>query len=110
MARYLVLGKYTPQGASGAQRDGFEVREREGAKAMAAAGATVESWMWLDWTTWDFGFIVRADDPKALIRVASYSATTGAFERISWSEILDSAEMTSTGGALDYRPPGQASS
>src|SRR5688572_27244279 len=109
MPRYLTLAKYTPQGAAGARKDGYAVRVQEGSKAFESVGARIESWMWLDWTDWDFAFIVEAPHSEALVRIASMSAATGAFARVYVSQILDSDAMDQGVSGITYRPPGERS-
>jgi uncharacterized protein with GYD domain len=103
------LGKYSAQGAAGARKDGYATRVEEGSKAFESVGAKIESWMWLDWTEWDFGFIADVREPDALVRITSLSAATGAFTRVYVSQIHDSDTMDHGISGISYRPPGERS-
>ena len=109
MAKYLCLGKYSAQGAAGARKDGYATREQEGSKAFESVGAKIESWMWLDWTEWDFAFIADVPLPETLVRITSLTAATGTFTRAYISQILDSDAMDQGVSGISYRPPGAQS-
>ncbi len=105
MAKYMLIGSYTSEGAKGLLKDGGTKRVEAARAAIASAGGTVESFYF------GFGsddFYVTVDVPDH-VAAAAAALTIGASGRtktrtvvlITPEEIDRSAQVS-----VDYRPPG----
>jgi len=105
MARYLVIGSYTAEGAAGLLREGGTGRRAAAEQAVASVGGSLES------LYWGFG----SDDYYAIVEMPNHAAATAASLKISSSgssrvrtvplmtaEDLDAAARLSP----TFRPPG----
>jgi uncharacterized protein with GYD domain len=105
MAKYLVIGTYTPDGAAGLLKEGGTGRVAAARQAVESVGGTLES------LHWGFG----KDDFFAMVDMPSHAAATAASLKISASgtshvrtiplmtaEDLDAAAKLSP----SFRPPG----
>ena len=105
MAKYLLIGSYTAEGAKGVLAEGGSSRRDAAAKAIASAGGTLESFYF------GFGsddFYVTIDYPDHASAAAA-ALTIGAAGRtqartivLLTPEEVDSASQKS----IEYRPPG----
>ncbi|HLE89046.1 MAG TPA: GYD domain-containing protein [Candidatus Limnocylindria bacterium] len=105
MAKYLVIGSYTAEGAAGVLKEGGSGRRDAARQILESVGGTLES------LYWGFG----ADDFYATVDLPGHAAVTAASLKISASgsarvrtvplmtadEIDAAAKMSPT-----FRPPG----
>ena len=105
MAKYLVIGSYTAEGAAGVLREGGSGRLEAARQAVASVGGKLEA------LYWGFG----ADDFYGIVELPSHAAATAASLKISSSgssrvrtvplmtaEDIDAAAKLSPA----FRPPG----
>lgn len=105
MARYMIIGSYTAQGANGVLKEGGSRRREVAAQVISSVGGTLESFHF------GFGtddFYVIADMPSHAAAAAA-SLTVGASGAVSartvvllTPEELDAASQMT----VEYRPPG----
>jgi uncharacterized protein with GYD domain len=105
MAKYLVIGSYTAEGAAGVLKEGGSGRRAAAQAAIGSVGGTLES------LYWGFG----SDDFYAVVDLPNHAAATAASLKISSSgssrvrtiplmtaEDIDAAAKLSP----SFRPPG----
>ena len=105
MAKYLIIGSYTPEGAKGILKEGGTRRVQAAAQIMESVGGKMEALYW-GFGPDDFYLIVDAPSPAA---VAAASLTVGASGTsrtrsipILTAEDIDAASQMS----VTFRPPG----
>ena len=105
MAKYLVIGSYTAEGAKGIMREGGSGRIEAARQAVESVGGT------LDWLMWAFG----NDDYYALVDMPSDAAAAAASLVISGTGTSRSRTIPlMTAADIDaaskmsptFRPPG----
>jgi uncharacterized protein with GYD domain len=105
MAKYMLIGSYTSEGAKGLLKDGGTKRVESARAAVASAGGTIESFYF------GFGsddFYVTIDLPDhvsasaAALTIGASGRTTARTVVLITPEEIDRAAQMS----VDYRPPG----
>lgn len=107
MPRYVLLFKYSPEGAKGFLKEKAEAREAAVKKAYASAGGKVEAVYWA--AGGDYSGVVIAEMPDAA-SVAAFSmhvGSSGALDAAVGFEVLTSGEIDKAlSKGMTYRPPG----
>jgi uncharacterized protein with GYD domain len=105
MAKYLLIGSYTAEGAEGVLEEGGSSRRDAAAKAIASVGGTLESF-YFGFGSDDFYVTIEYPDHAA---AAAAALTIGAAGRtrartivLLTPEEVDAASQKS----VEYRPPG----
>ena len=105
MAKYMLIGSYTAEGAKGLLKEGGTSRRDAAAKAIASAGGTLETF-YLGFGTYDY--YVTVDFPNhasaaaaALTVGASGTSKLRTVVLLMPEEIDAAAKLT-----VDFRPPG----
>ncbi|HEY6609426.1 MAG TPA: GYD domain-containing protein [Candidatus Limnocylindria bacterium] len=105
MAKYMLIGSYTAEGAKGLLKEGGTSRRDAAAKAIASAGGTLETF-YLGFGTDDY--YVTVDFPNhasaaaaALTVGASGTSKLRTVVLLMPEEIDAAAKLT-----VDFRPPG----
>ena len=118
MAMYLVLGKYTAEGAAGVLKDGAKSRPEVSAKVVAESGGRLHGWYAVADGEWHLAMLVEypndergpADDAYTVLMGASI----GIYEKwkvmrlVTADEVDEAAERAKTQMA-SYQAPGTAS-
>jgi uncharacterized protein with GYD domain len=105
MAKYMLIGSYTAEGARGVLKEGGTKRRKAATKAISSAGGTLES-MYFGFGTDDF--YVLADFPShaaaaaASLTVGSTGAMRARTVVLLAPEELDAASKIN----VEFRPPG----
>lgn len=105
MAKYLIIGHYTADGARGLLKEGGSRRREAAEQVMSSVGGTIES---MYWGFGDDDFYIVADAPSSAA-VAAAALTVGASGTVKvrtvvllTAEELDAAAKTS----VTFRPAG----
>jgi uncharacterized protein with GYD domain len=105
MAKYMLIGGYTSDGAKGLLKDGGTARVEAARAAIASAGGTIESF-YFGFGTDDFYVTIDLPDhvaaSAAALAIASSGKTTARTVVLITPEEIDRAAQVS----VDYRPPG----
>lgn len=105
MAKYMLIGSYTSEGAQGLLKEGGSKRLEAARAAVGSAGGTIESFYF------GFGpddFYVTVDFPDhasaaaAALTIGATGRTTARTVVLITPEEIDQASKVS----VDYRPPG----
>jgi uncharacterized protein with GYD domain len=95
MPKYLLLFKYSSEGAKGFLKEKAAPREAEIRKTFAGMGGKVQEFYWA----------TGGATPAAFTMVAE---ATGAFDAVAWMEVLTSSELDrALAKTIAYRPPGR---
>ena len=106
MAKYLVTGSYTAEGAKGLMKDGGSKRVQVVTDALKAAGVTVESF-YFALGEHDVVLIVDGPDHATLTAVALATNASGAV-RLSTTVLLTPADIDAAAKkSVNYTPPGR---
>ena len=105
MAKYMLIGSYTAEGAKGLLKEGGTARLEAARGAIASAGGTIESF-YFGFGSDDFYVTVDMPDHVAASAVAlaigSSGKTTARTVVLITPQEIDRAAQVS----VDYRPPG----
>jgi uncharacterized protein with GYD domain len=105
MAKFLILGSYTPDGAKGLIKEGGSGRKAAIAKALEGLGGKIES---IYWGVGANDLVVICDMPDNVSALALGMAgnATGSL-RISTTPLLSAEDVDAAGKkAVTYRPAG----
>ncbi|MEX1157147.1 MAG: GYD domain-containing protein [Chloroflexota bacterium] len=105
MAKYLVIGSYTAQGAAGVLKEGGSGRRDAARQVIESVGGTLES------IYWGFGtddFYATADMPSAAAAAAtSLKIGASGFARLRTVPLLTAEDLdAATKLSPNYRAPG----
>ena len=107
MPKYILLFKYSPDGAKGFLKEKAEAREAAIKKAYASVGGKVEAVHWA--AGGEYTGVVVAEMPDAA-SVAAFSMVVGASGALDTGvgfEVLTSKEFDKAlSKEMTYRPPG----
>ena len=106
MPKYLLLVKYSSEGAKGFLKEKAAPRENEIRKTFDRMGAKVEAFYWATGGEHTGALIVDlpAATKAAFLMVAQ---ATGAFDIASTTELITSSELDQAlAKTIAYRPPG----
>ncbi len=105
MAKYMLIGSYTAEGAKGVLKDGGSKRRQAATEAIASAGGSLESF-YFGFGTDDFYVVIDAPDHAAMaaaaLTIGAAGRTTARTIVLLTPEDIDRAAQVS----VDYRPPG----
>lgn len=105
MAKYMLIGSYTSEGAKGLLKDGGSKRVEAARAAVASAGGTVESF-YFGFGTDDFYVTIDLPDnasaAAAALTIGASGRTTARTVVLITPEEIDRAAQVS----VDYTPPG----
>ncbi len=106
MAKYLVTGSYTAEGAKGLAKDGGSKRVQAVTSMMKAAGVTIESF-YFAFGDHDVVLIVDAPDHATVTAIALAINSSGAV-RLSTTVLLTPADVdAAVKKTVNYTPPGK---
>jgi len=106
MAKHLIVGTYTPEGASGVLREGGTGRQAAAEAAIASVGGSVESFHFALGSD-DWYVIVDPPDNAAAAAIALVGTASGTL-RSRAVPLITPEEMDAVAGrAVDFRPPGE---
>ncbi len=105
MARYLLLGKYSPAGLSGVRKDGYTSRHDGVRKWADSVGGRLECMYFMTSAGWDYAAVVECGS-DAIFSICSQGGASGAFERIEYHELrtADEADQLVAGPGV-WKPP-----
>ena len=118
MAMYLVLGKYTADGAAGVLKDGVKSRPEVVRKVVEASGGTLHGWYAVADGEWHLAMLIeRPDDATGAADdayVALMGASIGVYEkwkvmRLTSADEVDEAAQRAKTGMADFKAPGTVS-
>ena len=105
MAKYMLIGSYTRDGAKGVLKEGGSGRRDAVRKAIESAGGTLDSF-YFGFGADDFYITIDFPSHSAAAAAALTVASTGSVEArtivLLTPEEIDAASQQS----VDYRPPG----
>jgi uncharacterized protein with GYD domain len=105
VAKYMLIGSYTSEGAKGLLKEGGTSRREAAAKAIASAGGTLESF-YLGFGTDDYYVVADMPDHASVAAAALTIAASGTSRArtivLLTPEDVDKASQVS----IDFRPPG----
>lgn len=105
MAKYMLIGSYTADGAKGVLKEGGSSRRDAATKAIASAGGTLESFYY-GFGTDDFYVTIDFPDHAAAAAAALTIGAAGT-TRARTVVLLTPEEIdAATQKSVDYRPPG----
>jgi uncharacterized protein with GYD domain len=105
MAKYLIIGSYTAEGAKGVLKEGGSKRREAAAQVIASVGGKMEA------IYWGFGsddFYVIVDAPSAAaVAAASLTVSASGTSRTRTIPILTAEDIDAAAGmSVTFRPPG----
>jgi len=105
MARYMLIGSYTADGAKGVLKEGGSSRREAARKAIESAGGTLESF-YFGFGTDDYyvttDFPSHADAAAAALTVGASGTSRARTIVLLTPEEIDAASQRT----VDFRPPG----
>jgi uncharacterized protein with GYD domain len=108
MAKYLIQGSYSAEGAKGLLKEGGTSRRAAIGEMLKRSGGSMEAFYW---TFGDNDFCIIADlpDHASAAAIGLQVAGSGA-ARTSMTVLLTAEDIDKAGGqSIDYRPPGSSS-
>jgi uncharacterized protein with GYD domain len=106
MAKYLITGSYTAEGAKGLLKDGGSKRQQIVTSALKAAGVTIEAF-YFALGEHDVVLICDAPDHVTVTAVALAVNSSGSV-RLSTTVLLTPADVdAATKKSVSYTPPGR---
>jgi uncharacterized protein with GYD domain len=107
MPKYLLLFKYGSEGAKGFLKEKAAPREVEIRKTFASMGGKVEEFYWATGGEHSGAIVVELPDAATPAAFTMVAEATGAFDAVSWMEVLTSSELDrALAKTIAYRPPG----
>jgi uncharacterized protein with GYD domain len=107
MPKYLLLFKYSSDGAKGFLKEKAAPREAEIRKTFARIRGKVEAFYWGSGGEHTGAIIVELPDAAAQAGFTMVAEATGAFDAVTWTELLTSNELDRAfAKTISYRPPG----
>jgi uncharacterized protein with GYD domain len=107
MPKYLLLFKYSSEGAKGFLKEKAAPREVEIRKTFAGMGGKVEEFYWTTGGEHSGALIVDLPDAATPTAFTMVAGATGAFDTVAWMEVLTSSELDQGLAKMTaYRPPG----
>jgi uncharacterized protein with GYD domain len=106
MAKFLVTGSYTSEGAKGVMKDGGSKRKQVAEGLVKEAGGKLEAFYF---TFGETDFVLIADLPDSASSVAiSLAVNSSGVIKLKTTPLITVEEMdTGAKKRLSYRPPGQ---
>jgi uncharacterized protein with GYD domain len=107
MPKYLLLFKYSAEGAKGFLKEKAAPREAEIRKTFAPMGGKVEAFYWATGGEHSGAIVVELPDSATPAAFTMVAQATGAFDTVAWMEVLTSSELDrALPKTTAYRPPG----
>jgi uncharacterized protein with GYD domain len=107
MPKYLLLFKYSSEGAKGFLKEKAAPREAEIRKTFAGMGGKVEALYWATGGEHSGAIVVELPDAATPAAFTMVAEATGAFDAVAWMEVLTSSELDRALAKMTaYRPPG----
>jgi uncharacterized protein with GYD domain len=107
MPKYLLLFTYSAEGAKGFLKEKAAPREAEIRKTFAGMGGKVAEFYWGTGGEHTGAIVVDLPDAATQAAFTMIADATGAFDVVSWTELLTSTELDrGLGKTIAYRPPG----
>jgi uncharacterized protein with GYD domain len=107
MPKYLLLFKYSSDGAKGFLKEKAGPREAEIRKTFAGIGGKVEAFYWASGGEHTGAIVVELPDAATPAAFTMVADATAAFDAVSWTEVLTSSELDrALAKTISYRPPG----
>jgi uncharacterized protein with GYD domain len=105
MAKYMLIGSYTSDGAKGLLKDGGTKRVEAARAAIASAGGTIESF-YFGFGSDDFYVTIDVPDHVAASAAALTIGSTGRTQARTIVLITPEEIDRATNVSVDYRAPG----
>jgi uncharacterized protein with GYD domain len=107
MPKYLLLFKYSPEGAKGFLKEKAAPRETEIRKTFDRLGGKVEAFYWATGGEHTGALVVNLPDAPTLAAFSAVAQATGAFDVAVTTELVSSSELDQAlAKTITYRPPG----
>ena len=114
MAVYMLLGKFSPEGAKGVQKEGFVARREMAARAATSFGGKLLGYYACGDAEWDVVNLFEGPDDQGHAQMAKTAAlltASGAFSHLRLlplvtPEAYDAADVRAT--TQTYKAPGQS--
>jgi uncharacterized protein with GYD domain len=107
MPKYILLFKYSPDGAKGFLKEKAEAREAEIKKAYASVGGKVEAVHWAAGGEYTGVVVAEMPDAASVAAFAMLVGSSGALDTGVGFEVLTSKEFDKAlSKGMTYRPPG----
>ena len=107
MPKYLLLFKYSAEGAKGFLKEKAAPREAEIRKTFAGMGGKVEAFYWGTGGEHSGAIVAELPDAATAAAFTMVAEATGAFDTVDWMEVLTSSELDrALPKTTAYRPPG----
>ena len=107
MPKFLLLFKYSSEGAKGFLKEKAAPREAEIRKTFAGMGGKVEALYWATGGEHSGALVVELPDAATPAAFSMVAGATGAFDAVSLIEVLTSSELDrALAKTIAYRPPG----
>jgi uncharacterized protein with GYD domain len=107
MPKYLVLFKYSSQGAKGFLKEKAAPREIEIRKTFEGMGGKVEEFYWTTGGEYTGAIVMELPDAATGAAFFMVAEATGAFVEVATMEVLTSSELDrALAKTIAYRPPG----
>jgi uncharacterized protein with GYD domain len=107
MPKYLLLFKYSSEGAKGFLKEKATPREAEIRKTFGSMGGKVEEFYWATGGEHSGAIVVELPDAATPAAFTMVAEATGAFDAVAWTEVLTSSELDRALAKMTaYRPPG----
>ena|ERR1700728_2052133 len=107
MPKYLLVFKYSSEGAKGFLKENAAPRETEIRKTFDRMGGKIETFYWT--TGGEYSGVIVVDLPEAATLAAflTVAQATAAFDVASTTEVFTSSELDQAlAKTINYRPPG----
>lgn len=107
MPKYLLLFKYSSEGAKGFLKEKAAPRETEIRKTFNRMGGKVESLYWTAGGEHTGAIVVELPDAAIGAAFLMTAGATGAFDEVATMEVVTSSELDKAlAKTITYRPPG----
>src|ERR1700722_2940701 len=108
MPKYLLLFKYSSEGAKGLLKEKAAPREAEIRKTFAGMGGKVQEFYWATGGEHSGAIVLELPDAATPAAFTMVAEATGAFDAVAWMEVLTSSELDrALAKTIAYRPPGR---
>jgi uncharacterized protein with GYD domain len=107
MPKYLLLFKYSPEGAKGFLKEKATPRETEIRKTFEGMGGKVEELYWTTGGEYTGAIVMELPSAATGAAFSMVAEATGAFVEVATMEVLTSSELDrALAKTIAYRPPG----
>jgi len=107
MPKYLLLFKYSSEGAKGLLKEKAAPREAEIRKTFAGMGGKVQEFYWATGGEHSGALVVDLPDAATKAAFLMVAQATGAFDIATTTEVITSSDLDQAlAKTIAYRPPG----